>query len=239
MLDEKINYHPLKNRYFKHFVYALILPLYLAAFFSIEHFIGNDYPTSQMFLSHVPFDDIIPFLDFMVIFYVMWFPALGITGVYLMLFDVRGFKRYMTYIFFSFFTMVIVCVIFPNYQDMRPAITGDENLFCRLLKTLYDTDTCTNVLPSAHVFGSAAVMFAVFDCKNLKKHLWLKISATVISVMISVSTVFVKQHSILDIIIAVPIAAIWWAVVYRMMFKDVKKADFKCSEPQSSDKNQY
>lgn len=225
MIDEEINYHPLKNKYFKHFLYALILPAYLAAFFSIEHFIGDDYPVAQMFLSHVPFDDLIPFWDFMVIFYILWFPAMGITGVYLLFFDVRGFKRFMTYICFSFFSMVIICIIFPNYQDMRPEITGDENFFRWLLKKLYDADTCTNVLPSAHVFGSAAVMFAVFDCKNLSKHLWLKISAALICVMISISTVFVKQHSILDIIIAVPIAAIWWVIVYKCMFKDKKKAD--------------
>ena len=130
----------------------------------------------------------------------------------------------MIYIGATFFTMIIICAVFPNYQDMRPDITGNENIFCFMMKRIYTADTYTNVLPSAHVFGAMAIDFAVIDCKSLRKHKWLLAAAIVLGVLICVSTVFVKQHSVLDIFVAIPLGFIWWVIIYKVIFKEKKQS---------------
>lgn len=220
-MNDEINSHPFKHKYYKHIPYVLIFPAYLIAFFILENIVNESYP--NMFLSHIPLDDMIPFCEEFVIFYSLWYPLLGAMGIYLLLRDARGFKKYMVYIGVTFFTMIIICAVFPNYQDMRPAITGNENVFTFIMKRIYTADTCTNVIPSAHVFGSMAVVFACFDCKSLKS-VWWKIGASVIGALICISTVFVKQHSILDVFVAIPLAFLAWILVYKVIFKE-KKAD--------------
>lgn len=224
MSPEK-NRHPFKYKYYGHLPYALILVAFLTAFFITENIISEDYP--GMFLSHLPIDDLIPFWDFAVIFYVLWFPMLFAVGFYLLFRDVTGFKRYMTYIGFSFFSVIIICLIFPNYQDMRPeGLTGSENIFTWVLVNfIYGNDTCTNVLPSAHVLGCFAFCFGVLYNETLRKIKWITIPTVVLGVLISASTVFVKQHSVLDIIAAVPVGIIWWFVVYKLMFRGKKSKE--------------
>lgn len=231
-MNDEINSYPIKNKYYKHLWFLLIFPVYLIAFFVLESIITEDFP--GMFLSHIPLDDKIPFCEYFVIFYSLWYPVLGLVGFYLIFRDARGFEKYMTYIGVTFFTMIIVCAVFPNYQDMRPAITGNENIFTKLLFGIYSADTDTNVLPSAHVLGAMAVVFAVFDCKSLNKKLWLKILAVIIGVLISISTVFVKQHSILDVFVAIPIGFAEWLLVYKVIFRNRTFFEKKVSKGHSA-----
>ena len=224
-MTEEINSYPIKNKYYKHIWYVLIFPSYLIAFFILEKLIPNDFPTDKMFLSHIPLDDKIPFCEYFAIPYSLWYPALAAIGIYLIFRDAKGFKKYMIYIGATFFTMIFICAIFPNYQDMRPDITGKENIFCFMMKRIYTADTYTNVLPSAHVFGAMAIDFAVIDCKSLRKHKWLLAAAIVLGVLICVSTVFVKQHSILDIFAAIPLGFIWWAIIYKVIFREKKQTE--------------
>ncbi|MBQ9511230.1 MAG: phosphatase PAP2 family protein [Clostridia bacterium] len=223
MISQQVNDRPFKYKHYKHLWFLVIAIAYLVAFFVLERFIPNDYPHDKMFLSHIPLDDKIPFLPWMIIFYFAWYPGLLAVGAYLMVRDVGGFKRYMTYVGVTFFTMIIVCALFPNYQDMRPDITGNENVFTRILKGIYTADTYTNVLPSGHVFGSFAIAIGVFENKNLRKHIWLDVITIIVAVLISVSTVFVKQHSILDGIASIPLSIMWYFVVYKLIFREKKE----------------
>ena len=222
-MNKTINSEPIKNKYYGHLWYALILPAYLIAFFIVERVISPDRP--NMFLSHISFDDFIPFWDFMVTFYILWFPMLFVIGLYLIFRDALGFKRYMTFIGISFFSMIVICLLFPNYQDMRPLNLGESrSVFSYILnRFIYGNDTPTNVLPSVHVLGCFAVSFGVIYSEDLRKKKWLVILTVLLGILVSISTVFVKQHSVLDILAALPIAAICWLIVYVFMFGKTKK----------------
>ena len=76
---------------------------------------------------------------------------------------------------------------------------------------IYSADTPTNVLPSMHVVGCMAVLAVTFDSKYLKK---VRIPAVIIAVAICAATVFVKQHSILDVAAAIPLCAIGYYFAY-------------------------
>lgn len=196
-----------------HWLYALILPLYLAGFFIEEHFIDGSAP---YLVSYMPIDAHIPFCEWWYIFYVLWYPLLGGVGLYLAFRDPKGFKRYMTYIGVSFFTALLLFALFPNGQDLRPDLDtlGRENLFTRLIGVLYASDTNTNVCPSLHVVGSLAAWFAVLHNDRLRRTRWVPIVVGVLACLISISTVMIKQHSLLDMIVEVPYALFLYRLLY-------------------------
>ena len=196
-----------------HWIYALILPAYLAAFCIEEHFIDGSAP---YLVSYIPWDDAIPFCEWLYFAYVCWYPFMGLLGFYLGFTDPKGFKRYMTYIGVSFFTAIVLFALFPNGQDLRPDLSalGRDNIAIRAIAALYRADTNTNVCPSLHVVGSMAVVFGVFHNRRLRDTRWIPVVSILLATLITVSTVFIKQHSLLDALVAIPYGFGMYALVY-------------------------
>jgi membrane-associated phospholipid phosphatase len=72
-----------------------------------------------------------------------------------------------------------------------------------MVRFLYRIDTPTNIFPSIHVFNSIAVAVAAADSEALKKHTWVVRGSNVLALLIVCATVFLKQHTVLDVISAV------------------------------------
>ena len=109
---------------------------------------------------------------------------------------------------------LIISTVFPNGQDLRPVIFERDNIFVDMVRTLYRTDTCTNVFPSLHVFNSLSVCAAIADSEALKKHRGVCIGAYVLAGLIILATMFLKQHSVLDVLGAGAMAGILYQFVY-------------------------
>ncbi len=126
---------------------------------------------------------------------------MGVTGLYLLFHDAPAFSRYMIAIAVSFTASILFFALFPNGQNLRPAVFERDNIFTRMMGLIYAADTNTNVLPSIHVIGSALVVFALFDtkCFKARRFAWMKAGAVLLAILITLATVFVKQHSVLDI----------------------------------------
>ena len=58
------------------------------------------------------------------------------------------------------------------------------------------------------------VLFAGWVDRRLRKRLWRVVFAAT-AVLICLSTVFLKQHSVIDVLAAMPLALIAYAVCYR------------------------
>lgn len=200
-----------ENRYLW---FALILPAYLLAFAWVEAVI----PVEACYPTYIPLDDRIPFLEGFIVPYMLWFPMLLAMGLYLARYDHEGFKRYMTYLGVAFFTVIALYLLFPNRQDLRVTQFPRDNLLTRLVALVYSQDTNTNVCPSLHVVGSMAVCFAAWNCRRLRKP-WVQGAIWVFTFLVAVATVFVKQHSALDLILAVPFSLAVYPVVYRLIFR--------------------
>ena len=71
------------------------------------------------------------------------------------------------------------------------------------LAHFYQFDTNTNVCPSIHVMGALAVLCTAWHCKGLQRPAW-KAAFAVTALLICLSTVFLKQHSVVDVIMALP-----------------------------------
>lgn len=96
-------------------------------------------------------------------------------------------------------------------------------MFTDMVKVLYKTDTPTNVLPSIHVFNSIGAGIAISHSNDLKKHRWIQISAYILAALIILSTMFLKQHSVTDVIAAVAMACIIYPFVYVAADKKAPK----------------
>lgn len=198
-----------ENRYLW---YILILPLYLASFFIEERLVD----VNDCWVSYMPIDDKIPFLEGFIVPYVLWYPLLMAVGLCLLFREHEAFKRYMTYIGLSFMTFILYCAIWPNMQPLRPETFPRDNFFTWMVSIIYAADTNTNVCPSLHVVGAAAAIIGAFDSRDIRKRPWLLGGIIVLAVLISISTVFVKQHSLLDLIVALPYSLVFWVIVYRL-----------------------
>ncbi len=198
---------------YRHFWLLSIWVVYLVLFFIIEHVVTDNY-----WVSYLPLDDKIPFCEYFIIPYCMWHPLLALMTAYLAFFDAGNFKRYMAFIGIGFLTTGIFCLLFPNGQDLRVTAFPRENFCSWLVRLVYAADTNTNVLPSMHVIGCGALIAACFHTPSLRKHHlhWVMLP---LGLLISVSTVFVKQHSILDFIVAVPFTLLVHWLVYGVIFR--------------------
>ncbi|MBQ7011391.1 MAG: hypothetical protein IJN63_06760 [Clostridia bacterium] len=198
-----------------------VFPIYLLSYFAVEAIV----PTTDYWVSYIPLDDHIPFVEQYVVFYVMWYALLAVTGLYLLLFNGEGLKKYCAFIGIGFFTVLIFSLFFPNGQDLRPdlATLGRENVFTRILEGIYAADTNTNVIPSMHVIGCCGIIFAFWEARELRPFKWPAPLMTFLCINVILSTTFVKQHSILDTFTAIPFSIFVYLLVYKVIFKRRKK----------------
>lgn len=198
--------------------YALWLPVYLLSFVLIERLPQTSYWATQL-----PLDDMIPFCEWFVLFYCAWYPLLVAVGLYLLLRDVSAFRRYMAFLAVTFFVSVLIWVLFPNGQDLRPQVFPRENFPTALVAALYHIDTCTNVFPSVHVVGSAGAALAVWDSPSLCAKPLVKWGTPVLAVLICISTLFIKQHAFLDVVSGLVLSLLVAVPIYLIPWKHAKK----------------
>ncbi len=201
-------------RDYKHVFLILYVPVYLISFFLIEMLVPSD---GNYWVSYCPLDDFIPFDEYFIIPYCLWYPFLILTGIYLLIKDVPEFKRYMYCIMIGFSFCLVFYLLFPNGQDLRPQTFARENIFASTVKAIYAADTNTNVIPSMHVIGAVFAAVSICRTKSLKQK-WIKAAAVILAVMISLSTCFIKQHSILDVFAGIAVTLFVYAI-FRIFIK--------------------
>ena len=191
-----------------HVWWTLVLPVYLTLFFIIEHFIKDNYWATQTSIDYH-----IPFIPQFIVIYDSWSFLLFALGIYLIVKDPEGFRRYMWTILLTFFTATAFCALVPNGQDLRPAVMEQHNFFTWMVQYTYSLDTNTNVFPSVHVLGVLAALFAIWHTPGMKKWTWCVFSL-IYGILIIASTLFVKQHAFIDVLAGLFLGAIGYVVVY-------------------------
>lgn len=205
----KFRLHKLNTPEFGHLKYLFYWPLFGILFLTVERlWIRESY-----FPIHCALDDFIPFCEIFLIPYLFWFVFLVGIHVYTLLFDVESFKKLMKFIMVSYTVALLIYILFPNCQELRLMAFERDNILTRFMSCFYVFDTNTNVCPSIHVIGSVAVAV----CAWHSKHLSGPVSRTVfviLALLISVSTVFLKQHSVIDLAAAIPVCILAYVVAY-------------------------
>lgn len=177
----------------RHFLWTLcLLPIFLC-YFLPENLIVSNYSATQ-----IAFDALIPFLPGFVYCYLLWFPLIVFGGLWMLLFDGVNYRRYMIFLTIAYFISAMIYLLYPNGQDLRPGDLTANSLSTTILAFIYRVDTNTNVLPSLHVIGSIGAAFGLCASPSIKRR-FVKLAIAVVAVLVSVSTVFVKQHGIMDV----------------------------------------
>ena len=101
----------------------------------------------------------------------------------------------------------------PNGLELRPHFFARDNVFVDMVRMLYQADTPTNVFPSLHVFNSLAACIAIYNSETLQKHCVISGASYVLAGLIILATMFLKQHSIYDVIAAFVLAYALYQII--------------------------
>ena len=194
---------------YRHAWVLLYILIYMPWFIHLENRKSIHY-----YVIHSPIDNHIPFIEYFVVPYLLWFVFIAVTMGYFFFTDKWGFYKLAAFLFTGMTVFLIICTIFPNALNLRPTVFVRDNIFVDLVKLVYRADTPTNVLPSIHVFNSIGSCIAISHSDALKKHRKIQYSAYALAFLIILSTVFLKQHSVTDVIAAVAMACIIYPFVY-------------------------
>lgn len=200
---------------YKHAWVLLYTLLYFPWFFYLEKNVTNEFH-----VIHTTLDEKIPFIEFFVIPYLLWFGFVTITTLYFFFKDKTEFYRMTIFLFTGMTIFLIVSTIYPNGQILRPREFERDNIFVDMVKYIYAADTPTNIFPSIHVYNSIGVQIAIRNSEHLKENKFVQHGSFVLAVLIILSTMFLKQHSVIDVIgafvLAVPVYHLAYATEPRL-----------------------
>lgn len=194
---------------YKHGLWFLYALLYFPWFSYLEKTV-----TTNFHEIHMSVDDKIPFCEFFIIPYFLWFAFIGSGLAYFFLKDAGEFNRLCIFLGVGMTLFLVISTVYPNGCHLRPETFPRENIFTDLVRRLYATDTSTNLFPSIHVYNSIAVCLAVWYSKHLKTKKVIRWGALVLTILIILSTMFLKQHSVFDVLTAFILCAVMWGLVY-------------------------
>ncbi|MBQ7346671.1 MAG: phosphatidic acid phosphatase [Clostridia bacterium] len=229
----------IKSPKYKHLLLLLFWPVFGLVFMILERIwpvIWEAVTGKALVYKEVvsDLDAYIPFCEWFVIPYYFWFVFLVGMALYGVLFDFRALRHYMWFVILTYSATAVIYLIWPNMQALRPVDIPRDNWMTDIVRGLYNFDTNTNVCPSIHVLGSLAVCFAGLHSNTLKGWGW-KAFFVISTVLISLSTVFLKQHSIIDVFAALILAAVCYPIVFCVICRE-KRNIGKAEDPTKKSK---
>lgn len=199
---------------YKHAIIILYIPIYMAWFILLEK------RTDVKFIEvHCIIDDFIPFCEIFIIPYLLWFIYVAASLVFLFFQTkyIDNFYKCAAILVMGMTTSLIIYTFFPNAQNMRPDSFERENIFTNIISVLYAADTDTNVCPSIHVYNSIAIHVSIATSQYFKDKKWIKNSSLILCILICMSTLFLKQHSFIDLICAAALYIFYYNIIYRQV----------------------
>ncbi|MCQ2509947.1 MAG: phosphatase PAP2 family protein [Lachnospiraceae bacterium] len=191
-------------------VYAIF---YFGNFYYLEH---RDV---EIHLINCPLDQKIPFCEWFIIPYYLWFVYITIFLIWFTLGPATAgeFHRYGFYLCTGMTLFILISWVWPNGLQLRPETFPRDNFLTHVIQGLYKTDTSTNVFPSIHVFNSVATCIAIWDSYYFRKKYFVRWSSLFLTILIVLSTMFLKQHSVIDVCGGLVMAFVLWLLFYRIL----------------------
>lgn len=156
----------------------------------------------------------IPFLPIFIVIYILAY----VQWVFSYIFHTKQSKNSCdTIVTANIIAKMIAAVIFiilPT-QTTLPEITGNS-IWEQLTQMIYNADTPRTLFPSLHCLESWLCFRGAFFVKNAPK--WYVPAQLIFSVLVFASTVFVKQHFIVDIFAGIAVAEIGLIIAKRKNF---------------------
>ena len=143
-------------------------------------------------------DEKIPFIKYFIIPYYIWFILLIGLPYYYYKKDKDILAKYVI----SYVVCVIVAsIIFTVYPSIvqRPDYLPNNNIINLMVNFIYWIDSpAVNCFPSMHCAVSMLFILTISNSKNTK--FYFRISIILISILIMIATLYVKQHVFIDLV---------------------------------------
>ena len=190
----------------KNFIYLISI---LISFQSLIYFLTKLFQNNYHLLES-KIDLYIPFIPYFVYFYIIWYLAIILIPYLLYLKDkLMFYKYYLSYIL-TIIISGIIYIIYPT-KILRPNIITN-NISTFLVNTIYKLDNPPiNLLPSMNCSFCFLFIFSTLLNKNIEKKYRLII--LILSILIILSTVFIKQHLIIDIIASFIVSSLTFILI--------------------------
>ena len=188
----------------------LYIPLHSLVFF-LTQYIPRRYTDVCCAL-----DGHIPLVPFFSLPYLLWFVYMAL-GILVPFFS--GNRRMLRVTAFvtlgGMFFCLCCCLAFPTHFPLRPEIEDitQNDPFAALTRFIYSADQPFNVFPSMHCQGALSTHFALCRSEFFARRRWTKILSLCFVAIVCASTVLIKQHSVLDVLPGLLVAAALWLCV--------------------------
>lgn len=183
--------------------------VYFVMYFLTENLI----PVSRCHEIYCSLDDLIPFNEFFVLFYVGWYFFVAGSLAYTFFYDVEDFKKIQQYIMFTQAVAMLCYILYPSVQNLRPLVFPRNNIFTYIIGLLYAFDTPTGVCPSLHVAYSIGILSVTMRNRSIRRS--IKVLTLVFVITVCAAVCFIKQHSIIDVFAALLVCSVAEFVVFR------------------------
>jgi len=188
---------------------------------------GQLYPAGSGFRLQTILDTAIPFVPQMVIFYLyLFYPLVILTMFYFALVDYR--KGYALGWSLAAINGIAVLsyIVFPvstfwyRQELLAHPIVG--NFWASQVYHIFATDTSFNCFPSLHAAVSTICFYTWFQYAKVKPSKTTKAVAAVVFVIaigVILSTLFIKQHYIVDEIAGISLAWVIGTLLFKKLWK--------------------
>ena len=192
--------------------------LYLV-FYMIWFTILERLPRTKFFDLSSELDTYIPFIVEFIIPYLSWFLFQAVWVVFVFFVDRKTYEQLTTMLMIGMTVFLVVSTFLPTKISLRPYYIESRGICAFLVRRLWAVDTPTNVWPSIHVFNTTALMMTLFTSQHplLRKNA-VRIPVVFWCGMIVLSTMFLKQHSVGDVLAALALNGIAYVLVYNWGF---------------------
>ena len=202
-----------ENRYA---LWILYLPVYLLYFAMLQL---RSVPDEAVHIIEVPLDRMIPTIPAFFVPYGFWWLLFPGALVFFLFFGTKRDFLKLCFILFGGYTIcMVVYTLWPNGLELRDTIEGTD-IFSKGVLWLRSIDPPRNVCPSMHVSSTVAIDIVVRQCSYIKTG--YKNMETVVAVLICVSTVFIKQHSLVDVALGCIMSVMLW-LIWEKFFRNVE-----------------
>lgn len=167
----------------------------------------------QVWMLYTDLDDLIPFMKIFIIPYAIWMPFLYLTFIFFFFKDRPTYYRTLL----AYVISVLICyVIYAIFQTTVPRAELDGNdLLSWLVLFVYTNDAPFNCFPSIHCLSSYLLFRAATQSNAIGRG--TKIGIGIITWSIILSTVFVKQHVVMDVFAGIMLGHVIFAWAGRLL----------------------
>ena len=146
-----------------------------------------------------PVDDKIPFLPWTVLPYCFWFPLIAFYPLAVFQTDPYSYCGYLMTMVVEIVLSVGCYLVYPT-SFQRPV--PPDGFWGNFMKIIYHGSyRGLNCAPSLHCSSCFLVIYVSCTCMGM--NLWIRIYPILIAVMIVLSTLTTKQHTLIDVLTAV------------------------------------